>query len=309
MLRKLTGQLFVFALFALLVGCASSKKQAKEGVKEETSVEDATKATEIVVATWNIQHLGSGRYQRTDNDFELLRAYAAELDADVIAVQEVTNPELLRRIYPPDANDIECEEGGGAMLVCVVIRKDAGLEYVRHEDVVALDVSGGLRSGVDVTLQKNGEELLRLMAVHLKSGCFKGPVYSVDASADCEDFSYQIEPLEKWIDARASEAAPFAVVGDFNRRFNLEDEEVWAEIDDAEPPNADLTNLTAGKHPKCWDSKYDQYIDHIVVGKRANRLVKKGSFREVTYGEHSDLDNPTKALSDHCPVAATFQFQ
>ncbi|WP_159820262.1 hypothetical protein [Colwellia sp. 20A7] len=51
--------------------------------------------------------------------------------------------------------------------------------------------------------------------------------------------SNQVQPLEAWIDARATEGIPFIVLGDFNRRFNRDIElgyseyaGLWQAIDD-----------------------------------------------------------------------------
>lgn len=295
MLKRPARQASLCVLLILFVNCAPSEKVKEE--QRETEVEASQK---VKIATWNIQHLGSGEHDRTakenEGDLERLRQYADELDADVIAVQEVTDPSLLKRIYPRDSHHIECENGERYLLVCVVVRKNVGIQYTRHSDLASLDVTGGLRSGVDITLELGNDKALRLLAVHLKSGCFEGPVFTVDASAECEELGYQINSLERWIDDTASEETPFLVIGDFNRRLNQYEGEkadvVWKELDDGNPKNADLENVTEGREPKCWGGEYEEFIDHILVGRRASNLVESETFREIVYDKEPSLSNP-----------------
>ena len=89
-------------------------------------------------------------------------------------------------------------------------------------------------------------------------------------------------------------------MGDFNRRFNLDDEEVWATLDDADHVNDDLTNVTLNKPISCRDNVFDRFIDHIVFGVRAWVFVDDSSFRHMTYRQADEDD--WDQISDHCPV-------
>jgi hypothetical protein len=64
--------------------------------------------------------------------------------------------------------------------------------------------------------------------VHLKSGCFD----QAHSGSACSTLFEQVPVLETWIDQPAGEDVPFIVLGDFNRRFNLPGEPIWAELDD-----------------------------------------------------------------------------
>jgi hypothetical protein len=169
---------------------------------------------------------------------------------------------------------------------------------VKYADVRELDV-GGVRVGVDLGVRFANREL-RLLAVHLKSGCFDGPL--TKTSSSCEKLAAQLPKLEAWIDARAAERVPFAVLGDFNRRlFARPDEPFWAELDDSEPPEADLSSPGMGHSAECWGAKYPQFISHIVLGKSTALLMKPGSFTEHRYDA---VDRPKKGvISDHCPLS------
>ena len=69
-------------------------------------------------------------------------------------------------------------------------------------------------------------------------------------------------------------------------------------MEDAIAP--DLAKATEGQTSGCWDGEFPQYIDHIVLGKRAAAMVVLGTFRQIVYTEGNDLK---EKLSDHCPIA------
>ena len=62
-------------------------------------------ADTIKIATWNIEHLraseGKGKNPRRTEDFLRLSEYAALLDADVVALQEVENEPALAKVFDP----------------------------------------------------------------------------------------------------------------------------------------------------------------------------------------------------------------
>jgi endonuclease/exonuclease/phosphatase family metal-dependent hydrolase len=147
---------------------------------------------------------------------------------------------------------------------------------------------------MDVT--HNGHTL-QLLSVHLKSGCFDN---STAAPADCPDLLAQVPMLEAWIDAAAQGPQAFIVLGDFNRRFTQPGDRVWAELDDGEPANADLTVITQDMPVSCRDNTFTEFIDHIVFDRRAVAWVDRTSFRHLTYRQEDKA--VWEKLSDHCPV-------
>lgn len=252
-------------------------------------------AASLKVATWNIEHLrdgiGEGNNPRTQTDFDRLRGYADVLDADVIAFQEIENLAAAQRVFSPAKYQIFIEERNDTQRNGFAVRN--GLPVVRHLDVSALNVTGDLRHGVDITVTVGSTDL-RLLSVHLKSFCFdKRLTTSTDA---CRKLNLQVSILEVWIDARAAEETPFIVLGDFNRRFDALDDDFWQEIDDGEPANADLARITQGETALCWDRQYPRFIDHIVFGRQVARWIKPHSFEEIVYQESNALK---EQLSDH----------
>src|ERR1044072_8925944 len=96
------------------------------------------------------------------------------------------------------------------------------------------------RRGVERRLFPGPTRELRLLSVHLKSGCARD---ALDANKpSCMELARQIPALESWIDEQAREKRPFAVLGDFNRDLRREPagSSLWAQIDDPDPPGADL---------------------------------------------------------------------
>jgi endonuclease/exonuclease/phosphatase family metal-dependent hydrolase len=289
-----------------LNACATTEGSTPSTLSERSMVRP------LKLASWNMAFLagrdGVGCEPRVLADYTAMKRIADGLDADVIAFQEVETEAAAARVFDPSRYSIVIEARKGApsgtcggrhpqqgvirQAVGFAIRK--GISFERHDDVIAL-MRGNqqLRSGVDITLEPRGQKPVRLLSLHLKSGCFTGR----DAKA-CPVLLDQIPALEAWIDAAARGPLPFIILGDWNRRLALPGDHVWTEIDDGDPADADLRLADADMPPAC-DPRYDSFIDHIVLDRRAgDRLI---TFKETLYppGE--------KHYSDHCPVSVTLR--
>lgn len=285
-----------------------------------TQVETAPKAIparELVVATWNVEWLNRndqrGPVKRNPRDYVRLARHASRLAADVIALQEVDGADAAARIFDPKMYDFHFASGGGAQRAGFAWRRD--LDVSVNPDLTALDV-GGVRAGADLSV-RTAQGTLRLLSVHLKSGCFDGPLSDSDNA--CRKLWRQLPELEGWIDARALEVESageieaskpsrrehtlwFGVLGDFNRRFFAKpDEPFWREIDDGQPPEADLDSPTRGPQRRCWNAHDQRGVDHLVLGRSLFARVVPGSFRELLFDERDAAFKPV--LSDHCPLS------
>lgn len=266
--------------------------------------------TPLRLASWNLEFLaekdGDGCAPRVPADYAAMRRIAEALDADVIAFQEAENVAAAARVFDPARFTIVMEARPGApsgtcggknpeqnvirQAVGFAVRK--GIAFDRHADVTTLMLGNPqLRSGVDITLRPKGKAPIRLLSIHLKSGCFAG-----SAAKACPVLLEQIPALEAWIDTAAHGPERFAVLGDWNRRLALPGDSVWREIDDGNPANADLRLADEGTAPRC-DPRYDSFIDHIVLDRRAGEDLQ--SFSETRYASEE------KHYSDHCPVTVT----
>jgi endonuclease/exonuclease/phosphatase family metal-dependent hydrolase len=286
------------AAAATLLGCAPS------------SAPDALSGKPIIrLATWNLEHLaasnGTGCRPRTEADYQALRKHADRLGADVIALQEVENEAAARRVFLPDDWTVAmskrpagtpggtCRENPSLNIlnqdVGFAIRK--GIPYTRNTDFADLAVGNpDLRWGVDITL--NVPKPIRLLAIHLKSGCNSG---RAENDTDCTIIFNQAEVLERWIDSRAAAGEDYAILGDWNRRTALPGDAFVASVSDDDPPGGRLIMTNAGVGARCL-ARYKDFIDHIAVGERTAARVVPGSFSEYRYDGSEDT-HP----ADHCP--------
>ncbi len=263
------------------------------------------KAAELKLATWNLEWLTA----RPAGDSELpvdvepkrpedvarLARYAAELNADVVAIQEVDGPAIAARIFPPDRYVIHMTDDDVVQRVGLVIRQ--GIPFTDNPDVVSLDPRPlHLRSGADVTLHlTNGD--LRILAVHLKTGCRESPLKHSERRA-CRELSRQVPPLADWIAERHAEGVPFIVMGDFNRWMDGDDQ-LWTALRQAAP----LARATDGLASPCWGGEH--FIDHIIAGGAAADWLERPTLHVLVFRETGE--EWKERLSDHCPVSVRFR--
>ena len=262
----------------------------------------------IKLASWNMEHLaernGSGCRPRSEADYAAMRAYVDDLGADVIAFQEVESTPAAQRVFDPEIYTVVIEDRVGtdrggecrgqegltinAQRTGFAVRN--GIAFDRQPDFTAVQAGNpDLRSGVDLIVRPRGGEPIRVLSVHLKSGCSSG-----NSNEACPVLFQQVPIMEGWIDERTTEGVRFAVLGDFNRRLAMPGDAVWADWDDASPANADLA-LASGDQSAGCDPRYRDFIDFIVLDRRATADLR--GFNEKTFeGE---------GLSDHCAVSAS----
>ena len=296
----MTSRSALAALTALvLAGCASVARPPIEGGP-------------LKVVSWNLEHLaerdGEGCRPRVEADYVRLREHAAALGADVIAFQEVQNRAAAERVFDPALYDVvlssrpasarggECRGRPGLFIqnqaVGFAIRK--GLPWTRNADLNALALGNpDLRWGVDVTVSRGRP--LRLLAVHLKSGCNSG---RAPTDADCPVLFDQLPVLERWTEARSRDGEAFVVLGDWNRRLASRNDAFLADLNDGDPA-ASILALTSGDRSAGCKARYREFIDFIATGVEATARVEPGSFDEYRYGGIAEDEHP----SDHCPIS------
>jgi len=226
----------------------------------------------------------------SEADLERLRGFAAAVEADVVALQEVDGPGAAARLFPgwsfcftsrPHVQNVGFAVRPGVAHRCNADYRELGLP---ENDV---------RWGADLSLYPGESREIRLLSVHLKSGCNRDPLTA--DSDNCRMLQRQVPVLEAWIDARAGEGVPFAVLGDFNRRFDREFAPsrdtrgqivaMWPEIDDGQPPEADLFNPDDETPTEACRQQdpVRSAIDHILLGASLGARVVPGSYRMWTY--------------------------
>jgi endonuclease/exonuclease/phosphatase family metal-dependent hydrolase len=256
-------------------------------------------AADLKVATWNLdwlttRHAGDPSLPqdvtpRAEEDFTRLAQYATELHADLIAIEEVDGFAAASKLFPRDEYSIHMTHDHVVQRVGIVVRR--GLHYDINPDVTALDAHH-LRSGADITLHVGNSDL-RVLAVHLKTGCRNVPMPKAKSEA-CWELKEQIGPLTDWITERKTEGTPFLILGDFNRWMDGNDT-FLASLRQAAP----LVRATEGHSSPCWGS--ENFIDHILAGGPAATWMQADTLRVLTY--HETDQSLKDRLSDHCPVS------
>ena len=181
----------------------------------------------------------------------------------------------------------------GHLATGFAIRK--GIQYRRNADLRTLGGEDAFqRRGADIAVVTGGQEL-RLLSVHLKTGCW-GRKQDRDSGSrkTCATLRAQIQRLKAWADARRTEGSAFVILGDFNRRLALPGDWAWGLLS---PPSAPLLLLTESAPFSC-DPRFPAFIDHMVAGGGAEAMPVESSFLEwLRRGPHPD----------HCAVSAVFR--
>ena len=284
----------------LLVGCQAPG-----------AVPDSPEASHLRIATWNLEHLNDtdaeGCVPRGQADYDAIADRIREIAPDVVAFQEVENAAAALRVFPASHWHVEVStrpEPAGPSRQCwslpgqyldhqatgFAIRRQ--IVYERNPDLYSLGgPDANSRWGTDITVTFGGRQL-RLLSVHLKSGCWSADQDSDPNRTDtCATLSDQILELRAWADLREHEGTAFGILGDFNRRFAVTDDRAWSELS---PESSPLELLTADLETRC-DDRYEEFIDHIVLDADAAALLVPESPREwLRHGDHPD----------HCAVSA-----
>lgn len=260
-------------------------------------------AGELKLAAWNLSwmtlrpagspDLPPDAVPKRPEDLDILRGYAIKLDADVVAFSEVDGPEIAARVFPPDRYVIHITGDRVVQRAGFAVRR--GLAFHANPDLVALDVHPTarfhLRSAADITLDLP-HGALRLLAVHLKSGCSHVPLTTNDPA--CATLALQLPVLEGWIAARRAEPVPFVLMGDFNRWMEARDP-FLAGLRQSGP----LLQATEGLHTPCWGG--GGFLDHLIAGGSAMAWMRPQTLRVLVYREKGA--EWRERLSDHCPVS------
>lgn len=236
---------------------------------------------------------------RSSPDFARLAAYARDLDADVVAFQEVEDAATAARIF---AGYRFCLSGRRlTQNLGFAVRK--GLAFRCGPDLESLAVSGTARPGVTMVLDPGGPRELHLLTVHLKSGCADAPLDS--GRPACSLLASQLPRVGAWLAREARAGHRHVVLGDFNRAWDRGGATAAIAPADGAPPQFDDPGAIAGFR-SCYSGQgFTRYIDHLLVGRDVGLGIVPGSFFRVRF---QPTDVRRYRLSDHCPTGAVLQF-
>ena len=229
---------------------------------------------------------------RDSADLARLASYARELDADIVAFQEVENTAIASKVFPGYV--ICMADGPGLQHVGFAVRP-----HLNHDcgpAVTSLALDGRSRKGMSLQLNPAHGAPIELLVVHLKSGCSRDPLES-DIAA-CQMLQQQAGHLGEWIAARTARQARFIVLGDFNRvPPESADDTFWQMV------QAGKAELLATQLPfrNCFlGQPFSQFIDQVLISSTLHALLIPNSPRHIGYRSG---DVVRYQLSDHCPVS------
>ncbi len=236
---------------------------------------------------------------RSSPDFARLAAYARDLDADVVAFQEVEDVDTAARIF---AGYRFCLSGRRlTQNLGFAVRK--GIAFRCGPDLESLAVSGTARPGVTMVLDPGGPRELYLLTVHLKSGCADAPLDS--SRPACSLLASQLPRVGAWMNQESRAGHRHVVLGDFNRAWESAGPTAAIAPTDDATLQLDDPGDSAGFR-SCYSGQgFTRYIDHLLVGRGAGLGIVPGSFFRVRF-EPADVRR--YRLSDHCPTGVVLQF-
>ena len=247
--------------------------------------------------TFPCDRIPKGRWSA--KDLARLRDFAGLAALDVIALQEIDGREVAKRIFPQYVFCFTSRHN--VQNVGFAVRR--GIPHRCDRDYRPLGLDDYVRRGADLTLYPGTNRAIRLLAVHLKSACNADPLN--EPRDACRRLQQQVPILEDWIDRRARAGNAFAVIGDFNRRFDLERETardaqdrivaMWPEINDGDPPAAELVNPGVEHGAVVCGNGFGarQPIDYFVLGRKLSHALVSGSYKVWKYPQD-------QRWPDHC---------
>jgi endonuclease/exonuclease/phosphatase family metal-dependent hydrolase len=241
--------------------------------------------------------------RRGSADFAMLAAYARQLDADVVALQEVEDAGTAARLFK--RHDFCFTARHAAQNVGFAIRR--GLPYRCGPDYTALSLADSSRRGATLVLYPGTTAELHLLAVHLKSGCSREPL---DAGTPaCRTYARQLPVLADWLRQQREAGHRHAVLGDFNRELgDGSADSLLGVLAAGLPAAALLQDAAAGsRFQSCHIGQtFTRYIDHLLLGRDSRLALLPGSFHRTRYAA---ADVRRYRLSDHCPVSVLLRIK
>ena len=277
-----------------------------------SSAASGSNANALKIATWNVEHLAfpvtEGCRPRSPEEIEKLQNYATSLNADIVALQEVSSVKAVQQLFPAkqweiylseraDSEPYTCRESGYTSTqqkVAFAVRKALKVKSVSDFAELGL-AKDGLRHGLEMVVESPLGEMT-LLNVHLKSGCFVDN-HSRAKSNACKAFSKQAPILDNWVEEKEKQQQPYVVLGDFNHRLSAPYNHLTQALsNNANQLPSSLQNTTKdliGCHPY-----YPAPIDHILVG----HMNKPTILKKAKVHHYQNMD-PKAMLSDHCAMS------
>ena len=257
----------------------------------------------LVIGTFNIKWLGDGkndRLERSDADYDRISTLIGEIDADILALQEIENKAALSRLSSKlDNYQFKIVNDDYPQKTAYLVKNE--IDIVNTGCYFPIEViPGDTRPGFYLAVKYKNEKI-HLMNLHFKSTSR----YDSTDRLRRESIRIRTRQAEKaahFADSLISAGEENVVIsGDLNDNPFKTNRETLSSLKN----NNNLIFLTDGL-PSCRNRLWHT-IDHIVVSKPLFGNYLKGSSRVVNFN-NSVHDRFTEKISDHCPVLANFIF-
>lgn len=252
------------------------------------------------VVTWNIEHLGEageGCVPRTKAELLAIADYVRSLDADVLSFQEVASEAAAQAVFPAsewrlfvsgrvyDTPQPLCRQDPtrrmGHMRTGFAVRQGVAAEL--QPELSSLGDTAFRANdephGVDIKVTVGGETV-RMLSVHLTSGCASDEERTKPA---CAALFSQAPALRRWTEARSERGEAWLLAGDFNRHWQAGDSFWMAAVGES------VHRLQVASHSVGA-------VDHL--------LLSPGRFELVLQKVEPEASAIDLKLSDHEPVIA-----
>jgi predicted extracellular nuclease len=261
----------------------------------------------ITLGTFNMEWFGDNSADdhkpRSEADDKLFAVVLGDIDADVLAVQEVENEQALKRLLQHVAGENTSEYrialgvSGGKQNVGFLYRKHIELVSVRELEAIAVE-KGRTRAGLLAFFRIGGFEWA-MLTVHLKS------TSRADSTPELVQHSITLrtaQAVEILTFANSFQQThptkPLFILGDFNdsprkKRTTL----------DTLKYSPNLTFLT--EHLVSCSYSGLPGIDHIIASSSAAKRVLRGTIHTVNFRAMLP-EKAAERISDHCPVVVQF---
>lgn len=262
---------------------------------------------------------------------------------DVIAFQEISGEQAARAVFGSahdqyaycTSTDRDPQNPQAQRLVIAVRKSAFAIASCQTDQALAVEdvQSPGhfTRPGLIADLSGPAGRL-KVANLHLKSGCaspagdprfdFRGAYLDSTENKNCPTLRKQVEPLERLIERETATGSNFVLLGDFNRKLDLELDRkagdvragggsaqgipapavavrlLWPEVNDRDPAGSELMLLR--REPRASECAANEGLDHIAMSQNlaaANAGVRS---REVDMARFAGGMVPA---SDHCPLA------
>lgn len=167
-----------------------------------------------------------------------LSALLRQLDADVIALQELSGAAAARELLSPDY-EVCSYEGHKVQRLAFAWKRSLGPGRCTVDWALSLPqrpAADQVRPGLALELRQQGRAL-HFLTLHLKSSCVSpldgaNPLFPAAASEargqldgpnpHCQSLHEQVAALEQWLDGHLAHADALVLLGDFNRNLGHE---------------------------------------------------------------------------------------